>query len=72
ADARQAACQSTYGSINDATVTPFRDFPILEAYDDHMVVSRFGYEDPANPATVNRQIVGRDPSNVAALKLMRC
>jgi len=72
ADARQSACFNTYGSINDTTVTPFRDFPILEAYDDHLVVGRFGYEDPANPATVNRQIVGNHPSNVAALKLMRC
>ncbi len=72
ADAKQFACQSTFGSLNDPIPTTFRDFPILEAYDDHLVVGRFGYLDPKNPATVNRVIVERDQSNVAALKLMRC
>jgi hypothetical protein len=72
ADQRQNACQNAYGSLSDATPTPFRDFPILEAYDDRLVIGRFGYADPANPATVNRQIVGRDASNVSTMKLMRC
>ena len=70
--ARHDACQNTYGSLSDPVPSLFRDFPILEAYEDHFVVGRYGYQDPSNPATVNRIIVGRDNSNIAALKLMRC
>ncbi len=74
--ARHDFCQSTYGDgisqPTDATTTLNiqRDFPILEAYDDHLVLGRFGY--PAVQTTQNREIVGADPSNVEPLKALRC
>jgi len=48
-----------------------RDFPIVRAYDDHLVVGRFGWTAAAE-TTENRVIVGPDPSNVPFLRLMRC
>jgi hypothetical protein len=72
AQSRHDACQSTYGSLTDTVPSLFRDFPILEAYEDRFVIGRYGYQDPSNPSTVNRIVVGKDDSNVAALKLMRC
>jgi hypothetical protein len=63
-----------------------RDFPILEAYDDHLVVSRFSYPGdnpppgmadaaasyPVEPATTNRSIVGPNPSNAQYLRSAYC
>lgn len=62
--ARQRACQDTYGPA--AEESPQRDFPVLESYDDHLVVGRF-----FGPVG-SREVVPRDPSNAGALKLMRC
>ncbi|MGD0525747.1 MAG: hypothetical protein ABSE49_11415 [Polyangiaceae bacterium] len=55
-----------------------RDFPILEAYDDHLVLGRFGWvpTDPSNnpvgEQTNNRVVVGPDPSNAPFTRLARC
>jgi hypothetical protein len=77
-DARQSVCENTYGSLSESdggvNTTPslYRDFPILEAYDDHFVVGRFGYHDPSNPQVATRVVVSADPSNAATMKLMKC
>ncbi len=69
---RQAACLATFGLIADEL--PSRDFPILEAYENRLVVGRYG-EPAGAPKGItpqNREIVGRDPSNKPFLKAMRC
>ena len=48
-----------------------RDFPILNAFNDRLVVGRFGW-DGATERTANRSVVGPDPSNVSPLKRARC
>lgn len=66
---RYNTCQNIYGNAGDQHIA--RDFPIWQAFDDHLVVTRYGYTDETqNPST--REIVGPDPSNAAALKAMRC
>jgi hypothetical protein len=67
---RQALCAQTYGADIDGTTE--RDFPILEAYDDRMVIGRFGYEDPASRTTRSREVVDAHESNAPFLKTMRC
>jgi hypothetical protein len=94
-------CFGPDGGVQDQTVRyeqcleffqPFinqvvaRDFPILEAYDDHLVISRFSYP-PDNPPdggadaaalfpvpemTTNRTIMGPDKSNQAFLRNLKC
>jgi hypothetical protein len=61
-----------------------RDFPILEAYDDRLVISRFVYPQddpvpgmdaaafPVPESTTNRRVWPPDPSNQTFLKTMRC
>ena len=66
---RYNTCQSIYGNAADQKVS--RDFPIWQAFDDHLVVTRYGYTDSTLDPTT-REIVGPDPSNVALLKAMRC
>jgi hypothetical protein len=63
--ARYDACNSTYGAAADQRGE--RDFPILEAYDDHVVVGRF-----YTPADGGREAVSREPSNAPFMRLMRC
>ncbi|MFO0680021.1 MAG: hypothetical protein U0169_26100 [Polyangiaceae bacterium] len=72
---RHQFCEQSFGAAADGSVE--RDFPILEAYDDHLVVGRFGYAAAADGATVshttsNREIVGKHESNVPIVKAMRC
>ena len=62
---RQDACVRTFGAGVDQSVQ--RDFPIVEAYDDHVVLGRF-FTTPEN----RREVVYKDPSNEANLKLMKC
>lgn len=65
-------CNQTFGAASDENEQ--RDYPILEAFDGKLVVGRF-FRPAAAPGAVvapPRQIVGRDPSNAAALKLVRC
>ncbi|HEY5242107.1 MAG TPA: hypothetical protein VIJ22_11600 [Polyangiaceae bacterium] len=88
AENRYQRCASQYGydgedaapegnqSVADINLT--RDFPILEAYDDHLVLGRFGWlpQDANNAQVVeqtnNRVVVGPDPSNAPFLRFARC
>jgi len=63
---RHDACARTYGSLG-SDQKPTRDFPIVEAYDDHVVLGRF-----YTPASGRREVVYTDPSNASDLKLMQC
>jgi hypothetical protein len=53
---------------------PSRDFPIVQAFDDHLVLGRFGWDPKAKAGEQpnDRSIVGPDPSNQQVLKLARC
>jgi hypothetical protein len=64
ATTRQNVCSTTFGLAGDQSAA--RDFPILEAYDDHLVVGRFF------GTLSNRQIVSADPSSAKELRRMRC
>lgn len=68
-EARQRTCEATFGSPEDENLE--RDFPIVEAYDDHLVLGRFGYVAGERSAS-RRLAVSSDPSNAAFLKRMRC
>jgi hypothetical protein len=66
ARARHETCTSAFGTLAEATSN--RDFPILEAYDDRLVIGRF-----ANvPPSTTREAIYSHPSNATSLKLMRC
>jgi hypothetical protein len=67
---RQALCAQTYGGDVDANTE--RDFPILEAYDDRLVVSRFGYVDQNARTIEKREVVDAHETNPPFLKTMRC
>jgi hypothetical protein len=62
---RQDACARTFGAAVDQNTQ--RDFPIVEAYDDHVVLGRF-----YTTAEKQREVVYKDPSNAPYLKLMQC
>jgi hypothetical protein len=79
---RYNACMQTFGPQSDADTHYARDLPILEAYDNRLVVGRFGWwpsapsgdggaiavsEDPRN-----RLVVGPDDRNKPFLRLARC
>ena len=69
---RYNACFATYNSSANDDTYYARDFPILLATDDTLVVGRFGW-DPSNPEqTTNRTVVGPDPSNATFLKQAAC
>jgi hypothetical protein len=70
ADARYAACSQAFGYASEQNV--LRDYPVLEAYEDHLVLGRFGYVDGGPIATTNRTIVGASDTNVRQLKALRC
>lgn len=63
---RYEACSETFGTAAQASDN--RDFPILEAYDDRLVVGRFA----TLPGNKTREAIYADPSNAAHLKLLRC
>ena len=62
---RQDACARTFGVAADQNTQ--RDFPIVEAFDDHVVLGRF-----YTTAEKRREVVYKDPSNAPYLKLMQC
>jgi hypothetical protein len=88
ADNRYNLCANEYGWDGEdaapegnqsvADIKLGRDFPILEAYDDHLVLGRFGWlpQDASNAQVVeqtnNRVVVGPDPSNAPYLRFARC
>jgi hypothetical protein len=71
---RYNTCQNIFGYASDELVS--RDFPILAAFDDGLVITRFNYPSNAKypvPATTsNRQVTPPDPTNVQALKQLKC
>ncbi len=69
-DQRQPVCQNKFGDA--ATQLGQRDFPILEAYEDHVVVGRYLYNDAANRPTNGRIIAPRDTSSQVDFKLLKC
>jgi hypothetical protein len=72
-DKRQALCSTFYLAPDDPNAVE-RDFPVLEAYDDHLVVGRYYRAPSASKQTAQkpRQIVSKDPTNAEALRAMRC
>jgi hypothetical protein len=91
ANDRYNTCASQYGADGEdaapegnqsvADINLGRDLPIIEAYDDHLVLGRFGWCpnldcDPTKAAvseqTNNRVVVGADPSNAPFLRFARC
>lgn len=73
AQLRHDACTKEYGPASDKNTN--RDFPILEAYDDRIVLGvYYSRKTPtaSDPNAERREVVYKDPSNAAALKLMRC
>lgn len=66
AAARVAACTNVFGTVAQQSTS--RDFPILEAYDDRLVVGRFA----KIGQNESREIIYSDTSNAPYLKLMRC
>ncbi len=69
--ARQQVCIDKFGAYG-ADQNPQRDFPILEAYEDHLVVGRYAYLDPSNRPANGRVIVPRDTSTQVDFKLAQC
>jgi hypothetical protein len=67
ARARFETCSNYFGSASAAQPDRHRDFPILEAYEDHLVVGRFHEFVEGSP-----EVVYIDPSNAPVMKLMRC
>lgn len=65
--ARYDLCNATFGTVADES-SPVRDFPVLEAYDDRLVLGRFFTFTPG----ASREVVYKDPSNAGALKLAQC
>jgi len=66
AAARWEVCTNVFGGPTDNNRN--RDFPVLEAYDDHLVLGRFA----TIPPNESREVVYKHPSNAPLLKLMRC
>lgn len=83
-DARFNACANLFGALGTdggasgvgtyADSYLARDFPIIQAFDDHLVVGRFGWSEHSKGGeqTGNRVIVGSDPSNAPFLALAQC
>lgn len=67
ASRRQDACSRTFGAASEEN--PQRDFPIIEAYDDRLVLGRF-----YSPVPTRREVVYKDPgdANAQIMKLMQC
>jgi hypothetical protein len=63
---RYNACLSEFGGAGDQGGT--RNLPILEAYDDHVVVGTFS----VIPPNKTREVVYKDPFNAPTLKRVRC
>ncbi len=67
--ARYDLCNAVFGA--PAEEGPGRDFPILEAYDDKLVLGRF-FTFPNDAVTPTREVIWKDDSNRGALKLAQC
>ena len=86
---RYNLCQQTFGPPDNPTNGPYsqadkyllRDLPIVEAFDDHLVVTRFQWnpgEGSCPEQTTNRSVFGgtngdgRDPNNTEYFNLAQC
>lgn len=74
---RYNECLATFGTADEQQTS--RDFPILQAYDDHFVIGRFYSPTAAKPplptgarpaGTLAQQKI--DPANPTILKLVKC
>lgn len=79
ANDRYNACQETFAPpLTDPDSYLTRDFPILHAYDDHLIVGRFGWTPTDSKgngipeSTNNRVVVGPNAGNAPFLKFMQC
>jgi hypothetical protein len=72
ADARFNACTVAFGPGSNADSHYGRDLPILRAYDDHLDVGRFYWNNSVPEQTTNRLIAGPDPSNKPSLQFVAC
>lgn len=74
AQRRYDSCATTFGSGEDVNpdMSIQRDFPVLEAYQDHLVIGRYGYPSDQTASTSSREVVSSHPSNAAFLKLAQC
>jgi hypothetical protein len=74
--ARYNTCFDIFGYAGDQWIA--RDFPVVQAFDDGFVVTRFNYPVPTDghyavaPSTSNRQITVPDVTNISALKQLKC
>lgn len=64
---RATVCQEYFGNAADQSTT--RDFPILEAYDDRLVVGGYSYKAPMTPAPGGHY---RANANASAMRLAQC
>jgi DNA-binding beta-propeller fold protein YncE len=70
ASVRQQVCADKFGLA--ANQSPQRDFPILEAYDDRLVLGRYLYTDPTSRPINGRVIAPRDSASQVDFKLAQC
>ena len=68
---RHDACVQAFGEGDGRFGNLYRDLPIIEAYEDHLVVSRYGYSG-GRTDLASRVVNARDSSNVSFLKVARC
>jgi len=68
---RQQVCIDKFGG-SGAWQNAQRDFPILEAYDDHLVLGRYLYTDPVNRPTNGRVIAPRDTTHQVDFEMVKC
>ncbi|HEX4517208.1 MAG TPA: hypothetical protein VH054_26870, partial [Polyangiaceae bacterium] len=68
---RQQVCFDKFGAYG-ADQNVQRDFPILEAFEDHVVVGRYEYLDPTNRPSNGRVIAPRDTQPQVDFKLVQC
>jgi len=69
--ARQQTCVDKFGALG-ADENPQRDFPILAAFEDHLVLGRYAYLDPVNRPTNGRVIVPPDTTPQVDFELAQC
>ncbi len=67
---RQQVCSDKFGLASNQS--PQRDFPIVEAYDDHLVLGRYLYTDPKTRPIGGRVIAPRDTDSQVDFKLAQC
>jgi hypothetical protein len=68
---RQQLCIDKYGAYG-AEENPQRDFPILQAFEDHLVLGRYLYLDPLNRPTNGRIIAPPDTTPQLDFQIAQC